>query len=68
MLQYVITLVFPIINFPRVCGFGEAETFFFRMSQILFNASELDWLYFMGQNVLLEVPNTPFLVCYYYQS
>ena len=65
MLQYIITLVFSIINFPTICGCGEAEKFFFRVSQILFNASELDWLYFMGQNVLLEVPKPPFLVCYY---
>ena len=48
VLQYIITFVFSIINFPRVCGFGDAEKFFFRMSQILFNASELELALFYG--------------------
>lgn len=48
VLQYIITLVFSIINFPRVCGFGDADKFFFRMSQILFNASELELALFYG--------------------
>ena len=48
LLQYIITFVFSIINFPRVCGFGDAEKFFFRMSQILFIASELELALFYG--------------------
>lgn len=48
VLQYIITLVFSIINFPRACGFGDAEKFFFRMSQMLFNASELELALFYG--------------------